>query len=75
MKICIIGCNGHWNYAEKEIVKCQVVGVLPGFDGEDMQGVLNILKGKRIETKLIASLDELFELKPEIAIINTKNLR
>jgi predicted dehydrogenase len=72
MKICIIGCNGHWGYAGKEIGKHEVVGVLAGFDGENMQGVQNSLKNRGIEAPIVSGLDELFALNPEVAIINTR---
>lgn len=72
MKICIIGCNGHWGYAGAEIVNHEVVGILSGFEGENMQGVQNSLKGKGIEAPICTSLDELFSMNPEVAIINTR---
>ena len=72
MKICIIGCNGHWGYAGNEISNHEVVGVLSGFEGESMTGVQNSLKSRGIEVPVCSTLEELFSFEPEVAIINTR---
>ena len=72
MKICVIGRNGHWGYAGKDIANHEVVGLLSGFKEEDMTPAQNSLKNRGIDAPICESLEELFEKKPDIAIINTR---
>ena len=72
MKIAIIGASGHWAYALKELKNHTVIGICPGFLGEDMTSVSKTLKENNISHKIYSNFDEDLEEQPEIAIINTR---
>ena len=71
MKICIIGANGHWQYALDELAKNEVLGIAPGFDGEDVSGVIDTLAKNGIEAKAVENYEE-FYVKADVAIVNTR---
>ena len=71
MKICIIGANGHWQYALDELAKNEVVGVAPGFGGEDVSGVIDTLAKNGIEAKAVENYEEFYG-KADVAIVNTR---
>ena len=71
MKICIIGANGHWQYALHQLAKNEVLGVAPGFDGEDVSGVVDTLAKNGIATQVVESLEEFYG-KADVAIVNTR---
>ncbi len=72
MKICIIGSSGHWSYALNELPSHELAGVCPGFDGEDMSGVILALGKHGISAPLFGSVDELLECHPDVTVINTR---
>ena len=71
MKICIIGASGHWQYALDELAKNEVLGVAPGFDGEDVSGVIDTLAKNGIEAKAVEDYEEFYS-KADVAIVNTR---
>ena len=72
MKICIIGSSGHWQYTLDEMKNHELVGVCPGFDGEDMNGVVSEFAKRGINTRICGGFDELLPANPDIAVINTR---
>lgn len=72
MKIAIIGASGHWAYALNELKNHTVVGICPGFQGENVQIVKEALKKNGIFGEIYNNFDEILEKEPEIAIINTR---
>lgn len=71
MKICIIGSNGHWQYALPELAKNEVLGVAPGFEGEDVSGVVDALAKNGINVQVVKSYEEFYS-NADVAIVNTR---
>lgn len=71
MKICIIGANGHWQYALDELAKHEVLGVAPGFEGEDVSGVIDTLAKNGIEAKVVDGYEDFYG-EADVAIVNTR---
>lgn len=71
MKICIIGSSGHWAYALQQLKNHTVVGVAPGFLGEDMAGVAKLLAAEGIFAPEEEDYRALLQ-KAEVAIVNTR---
>lgn len=71
MNICIIGNSGHWGYARQELLNHTLVGIAPGFDGDDMSAALETLKRYGVEAKIYEDYRELLSLA-DIAIVNTR---
>ena len=79
MNICIIGNSGHWGYAKRELSNHNVVGIAPGYPGDDMVAVQNLLTkygiyapiyedyGMLIECVDVAVINSRFDLNAEIA--------
>ena len=72
MKIAIIGASGHWAYALNELKNHTVVGICPGFQGENVEIVKETLEKNGIFGEIYNDFDEILEKEPEIAIINTR---
>jgi len=74
MRICFIGSSGHFGYALNAIKKdssCQVIGIAPGSDGEDMDGLKKSLSGFGFNPPLYEDYRVMLdELKPDIVVIN-----
>lgn len=71
MNICIIGNSGHWGYARAELQNHTLVGIAPGFPGDDMSAALETLKRYGVEAKIYEDYRELLSLA-DIAIVNTR---
>ena len=71
MRIGIIGGVGHWFYAINEIPKHTLVGVAPGFEGEDMRHVRHQLAVKGVEAPLVEDWHELLD-EVDLIIVNTR---
>lgn len=71
MNICIIGNSGHWGYARREFSDHNVVGIAPGYSGDDMAAVQAALKKLGIEAPVYKDYRKLIELV-DIAVINTR---
>ena len=61
MKICIIGSAGHWAYALPQLKHHTVMGIAPGFAGEDMSAVAASLAAEAIHTPIAADYRTLLE--------------
>lgn len=72
MKICIIGSAGHWAYALPQLKHHTVIGIAPGFAGEDMSAVAASLAAEAIHTPVAADYRALLENGADIAIVNTR---
>lgn len=71
MKICYIGAQGHWQYTPGQLKKNEVVGVCPGFLGEDISSLLNELKSRNITPKVYESYKDMLDIC-DIAVVNTR---
>jgi len=71
MKICIIGASGHWQYALSELAKHEVLGVAPGFEGEDVSSVVDALAQNGISVQSFKRYEEFYD-KADVAIVNTR---
>ncbi len=71
MRIAIIGSAGHWHYALQELPHHTLVGIAPGFAGEDMTPVVRMLAQQGIEATV--EVDPLgFLDRVDLIIINTR---
>lgn len=71
MKICIIGNSGHWGYARRELGNHNVIGVAPGYPGDDMQALLARLDALGVQAPVYDDYRELIELS-DIAVVNSR---
>ena len=71
MKISYIGCQGHWQYTLSQLDKNEVVGVCPGFVGEDISGLLDALKSRNIIPKVYKSYKDRLSVC-DIAVVNPR---
>jgi predicted dehydrogenase len=74
VRICIIGSSGHHGYALDAIKNdsdCQLVGIAPGSEGENIDGLQEKISRIGLQAPVYedyrAMLDE---LKPDIAVVN-----
>ena len=72
MNICIIGGSGHWSYALRQLKEHRVVGIAPGFEGEDMNGVASALAAEGIAAPVFEDYHLLLSAGTEVAIVNTR---
>lgn len=72
MRIAIIGASGHWAYALNELKNHTVVGICPGFSGENVESVQKTLQESGIFSEILADFDAVLEKSPQIAIVNTR---
>lgn len=71
MQIGIIGCSGHYRYVLDELKNHTLVGICRGFDEEDMRPLTDALNKRGIVADEL-NLHQLFELKPDIVVVNTR---
>ncbi len=71
MKICIIGNSGHWGYARKELQNHTLVGIAPGYPGDDMAAAQARLAQLGIEATVYEDYRQLINLA-DVAVINTR---
>lgn len=72
MNICIIGGAGHWSYALRQLKKHHVIGIAPGFQGEDVSNVAEGLAAEGIAAPVFQDYHRLLSAGTEIAIVNTR---
>jgi len=71
MNICIIGNSGHWGYAKRELSNHNVVGIAPGYPGDDMAAVQNVLKKVGIYAPIYEDYHTLIGCA-DVAVINSR---
>ena len=71
MNICIIGNSGHWGYARKELANHTLVGIAPGYPGDDMAAAQAALEKIGIEATIYEDYNTLIDLA-DVAVINTR---
>jgi len=72
MKVCFIGCSGHYSYTFDILKSHTVAGIAPGTNGEDMRPLINDLKRMDISFKSYDHYAQMLdECRPDIAVINT----
>ena len=71
MKICIIGNSGHWGYARKELSNHTLIGIAPGYPGDDMTAAQERLAQLGVEATIYGDYRELIDLA-DVAVINTR---
>lgn len=71
MKICIIGNSGHWGYARRELQNHTLVGIAPGYPGDDMAAVQTRLAQLGIEATVYEDYGKLIDLA-DVAVINSR---
>lgn len=75
MKICLIGCRGHYNLVTKALKdhpELKIVAAAPGTEGDDMNeviGYLNDVQGLKPESYTCHE-KMLDEVRPDIAVVN-----
>lgn len=70
MKICIIGSSGHWPLALDSLSNHTLVGVAPGYEGENMDVVIQTLNLRGITAELFTDYHDLIDIS-EVAVVNT----
>ena len=71
MKICIIGNSGHWGYARRAFGSHQLIGIAPGYPGDDMGAAQERLKQLGYDVPIFEDYRELIALS-DVAVINTR---
>lgn len=71
MKICIIGNSGHWGYARKALMNHTLVGIAPGYPGDDMVAAQERLKKIGTDAPIYDDYRQLLE-QADVAVINTR---
>lgn len=68
MRICIIGAAGHWNYVLQELDRHSLVGIAPGYPGEDMGALRECLMEKGMEVRYVEDFKRLL-CDAQIAVV------
>ena len=71
MNICIIGSSGHWGYARRELANHNLVGIAPGYKGEDMLPTQKALEKLGYCVPIVADYKSLIDLV-DVAVINSR---
>ncbi len=72
MRIAIIGASGHWAYALNELKNHTVVGICPGFLGENVEAAQKTLQKNGIFCEVLDGFDTVLAKDPQIVIVNTR---
>lgn len=70
-RIGVIGASGHWPYAKKQMAQHGVVGIAPGYPGENMAGLQKALEADGVVVVLYEDYRELLD-SINVAVVNTR---
>lgn len=70
-KIAVIGASGHWPYAADQMAKYGVVGIAPGYPGENLAGLKAALEGRGVEVTVYDDYHALLDLA-NVMVVNTR---